>query len=410
MAKLFALEDAELETGAVELEAAPEVGEVADAQVEVDADAGEITEVEAGVSEGMGAADQLEQVEEVVEQAAEGEGLDPVAAEAIKIAVEAICARIGANPKSVYSLYATENFKSASSRKANTKYALEGLGEFLKNLWDKIKSALTSLWEKVRAFWNKHVSALGRTLKALESTKDKLSQLKGSGTYDPVEVPGSLRSVFPTKGQLGASEVAEYAKRVGGALAHMQSFRLLEDAAKATSLGDIKTMVTNAKGSGVEVEFGTEAAPMAGGVYFKWTFKLETENDDGVEIITLDVEEDHGKTNDGRKDAQMDIANKDELKAIVTGLITSTKDLIKYRDKAEQRMKAVSNNFKALDKAIQGIQDPKQAKEAKNEIRAFNLVMSKGPMMEAKLLSLQLATIKGALAYVSTCMKHYKQL
>ena len=75
MAKLFALEDADLEgVGEVELEAAPEVGEVADAQTEVVADETEITEVEAGVEEGMGAADQLEQVEEVVEQAAEGEG------------------------------------------------------------------------------------------------------------------------------------------------------------------------------------------------------------------------------------------------------------------------------------------------------------------------------------------------
>ena len=67
MAKLFALEDAELEGGEVELEAAPEVGEVADAQTEVVADETEITEVEAGVEEGMGAADQLEQVEEVVD-------------------------------------------------------------------------------------------------------------------------------------------------------------------------------------------------------------------------------------------------------------------------------------------------------------------------------------------------------
>ena len=266
------------------------------------------------------------------------------------------------------------------------------------------------LWEKVRAFWNKHVSALGRTLKALESTKEKLSQLKGTGTYDPVEVPASLRSVFPTKGQLGADEVAEYSKRAAACVNAMSAFRLLEDASKATTLSDIEALMKSANGAGVSVEFGTEAAPVAGGVYFKWTYKLETENDDGVEIITLDVEEDHGKTSDGRKDAQMDIANKDALKGIVTNLISTTKDLIKYRDKAEQRMKTVTNNFKALDKAIQAITDPKAAKAAKNDIRAFNLIMSKGPMMEAKLLSIQLSTVKGALAYVNTCMKHYKQL
>ena len=59
----------------------------------------------------------MEEVEGLVEDAVEnGEGLDPVAAEAVRISVEAICARIGANPKAVYPLYATENFASASSR------------------------------------------------------------------------------------------------------------------------------------------------------------------------------------------------------------------------------------------------------------------------------------------------------
>lgn len=411
MAKLFAMEELENELTGAEMEVSPEEGEVADVQVEVEQEVGEVTDGADAIEEGMGAADQLEQVEEVVEQAAEGEGLDPVAAEAIRIAVEAICARVGANPKAVYSLYATENFQSASSRKANTKIALEGVGEFLKNLWEKIKSALQNLWEKVRAFWNKHISALGRTLKALESMKEKVSQLKGTGTYEPIEVPASLRSVFPTKGQLGADEVADYVNRASACVANMQTFRILEDASKATSLSDVGTLVQNAS-KGVEVEFGTEAAPVAGGVYFKWTYKLETENDDGVEIITLDVDEDHGKTSDGRKDAQMDIANKEKLKAIITATITGVKELIKYRDKAEQRMKAVSNNFKALDKDVQKIQSaaPAVAKVAKNEIRAFNLIMSKGPMMEAKLLSIHLSTVKGIMAYVSTCMKNYKKV
>lgn len=406
MAKLFALEDAELEGGEVELEAAPEVGEVADVQVDVEADAGEITEVEAGVEEGMGAADQLEQVEEVVEQAAEGEGLDPVAAEAIKIAVEAICARIGANPKAVYSLYATENFKSASSRKANTKYALEGLGEFLKNLWEKIKAALTSLWEKVKAFWNKHVSSLGRSLKALESMKEKVSQLKGSGSYDPIEVPASLRSIFPSKGAtLGVSEIQNFGKTVRAAEKQMSTFRLLENAAKITKLSDIGQVLA---GGDVVVEFGSESAPLPGGAYFKWTYKLEKETDDGIQTIKLDVEEDHGKYSDGRKDTQMDIANKDALKSLIADTITDVKALIKYRDKVEQRTKSVTNAFKAIDKEIQAISDKAQSAQAKTEVRSFNLIMSKGPIMETKLLSAQLVGVKGVLAYASVCAKHFK--
>lgn len=407
MAKLFALEEAELEGTEVELEAAPEVGEVADVQVEVEADAGEMTEVAAGVEEGMGAADQLEQVEEVVEQAAEGEGLDPVAAEAIKIAVEAICARIGANPKAVYSLYATENFASASSRKANTKYALEGLGEFLKNLWEKIKSALSSLWEKVKAFWNKHVSSLGRMLKALESMKDKVSQTKGSGTYEPIEVPGNLRAVFPVKGaNLGVDELKTFVDTVSKAEAAISGFRMLQDIAQVASLNDVIKAAQAAK-SGIVVEMGSETAPLPGGAYFKWTFKLEEEQDDGVAVINLEVEEDHGKFSDGRKDTQLDIANKETLKNLIAGCITVTKAMIKYRDKVDQRAKAVTNSFKAIDKEIQAKQGA-DAKSAKTAVRSFNLVLTKGPMLETKVLSANMALVKGILAYTAVCIKNYK--
>lgn len=408
MAKLFALEDADLEGGAeVELEAAPEVGEVADVQVEVEADAGEMIEVAAGVDEGIGAADQLEQVEEVVEQAAEGEGLDPVAAEAIKIAVEAICARIGANPKSVYSLYATENFQSASSRKANTKYALEGLGEFLKNLWEKIKAAIQSLWAKVKAFWDKHISSLGRSLKALESMKTKVSALKGSQTHEIVEVPGSLSSIFPTKATLGVEEITDYMKTLGAAYEELDGFKMMENFSGASKLQGVVLALANAK-AGFDVVFGSETKPMPGGGYFKWEFKLEEDSDEGVKTGTLTVDEDHGTFNDGNKKAQMDIASKEQLKALITGTTTVVKALMKYRDKIEQRNKAVTNNFKAIDNELKGMGEREDRADAKYALRAYSLVMTKVPAIEAKLLGLHMTFVKGVLGYTATCMKHYK--
>ena len=406
MAKLFALEDADLEgVGEVELEAAPEVGEVADAQTEVVADETEITEVEAGVEEGMGAADQLEQVEEVVEQAAEGEGLDPVAAEAIRIAVEAICARVGANPKSVYSLYATENFQSASSRKANTKYALEGLGEFLKNLWEKIKAALSSLWEKVKAFWNKHMASLGRTIKALESMKAKVAGMKGTPTTEQVEVPSGLKSIFPVKARLGVSEIQGFIDTVSKAGKEVDSFHILDQMAGATNLATIAKAAASAK-SGFKIEFGSEAAPMPGGVYQSWEFKVEVETDDGVETATLDIQEDSGKADEGHKNAQLDIVNKEKLKALIEGALRQAKDVAKYRDKADKRAKAAGQALKALDSAIDKTSDQANKDQAKSNLRTFNLVMTKGPMIEAKLLSYNLLLMKGILGYAAACVKN----
>lgn len=411
MAKLFALEDAELEgAGEVELEAAPEVGEVADAETEVVADAGEITEVEAGVEEGMGAADQLEQVEEVVEQAAEGEGLDPVAAEAIRIAVEAICARVGANPKSVYSLYATENFQSASSRKANTKYALEGLGEFLKNLWEKIKAAVSSLWEKVKAFWNKHVSALGRSLKALESMKAKVSAMKGSPVYEDVEVPGALKSLYPTKGDLTVDAVKAFGSAVEEAEKALGSFRLME-AAEGNTLADIEKKVESAVGSGsggIVVAFGSAEKPLPGGKYFKWTYKLEEDKDGEVVTRTLEVEEDHGSAEAGNKAAKLEVASKDKLKALLEDTIKTTKAVIKRRDDVEKRAKAINNTFKAIDKEVN--KEGGDAKAGRLAMRSFNLIMTKGPAMESKLLGIQLTQVRGVLGFAAACVKNTKQV
>ncbi len=405
MAKLFALEEAEIENTEVELEAAPEVGEVADVQVEVEADAGEITEVEAGVEEGMGAADQLEQVEEVVAQAAEGDGLEPVAAEAIKIAVEAICARIGANPKAVYSLYATENFKSASSRKANTKYALEGLGEFLKNLWEKIKAALSSLWEKVKAFWNKHMSSLGRSIKALESMKAKVAGMKGTPTTDQVEVPSSLKSIFPVKARLGVGEISGFAATLSKAEKEIAGFHMLDAMAGATTMANI-AKAANAAGKGFKIEFGSESAPMPGGVYQSWEFKVEVETDDGVETATLDIQEDSGKAEEGHKNAQLDIVNKEKLKALIEATLKGAKEMAKYRDKSDKRAKDAGQAMKALDKEIDAIAKTGKKDKAKSSLRTFNLVMSKGPVIEAKLMGYQLTMIKGVLGYAAACVSN----
>ena len=99
MAKLFAIEEENLGAG-VDLEMSPEEGEVADVVVDTDAGAGDVGETVEAVDGGLEASAELEQVEAVVEKAVEeGEGLDPVAAEAIRIAVSAIASKVGANPK-----------------------------------------------------------------------------------------------------------------------------------------------------------------------------------------------------------------------------------------------------------------------------------------------------------------------
>lgn len=296
MSKLFAFEDAGVAEDQVELETPVEAGEVADAELEVQEEVGELESQETAIDEGTDAADQMEEVEALVEQAAEeGEGLDPVAAEAIRIAVEAICARVGANPKSMHALYATENFQSASSRKANTRFALEGVGEFLKELWAKIKAAISNLVDKATAFWNKHFSTLNRTQKALESMKVKVSASKGRPTNELVQLPANLAAIFPVKANLGIDEIEKFGQAVDfSRFANAILFRAAEQLASGMKLADVQAIAATFK-SGQKVEIGSETQPAPGGAYFSWNFKVEEEVDDGVKTFKLEVEEDHGK-------------------------------------------------------------------------------------------------------------------
>ncbi len=410
MSKLFAFEELTENLNGVELETPVEAGEVADAELEVQEEVSEIDEQANAIDEGVEAGDQMEQVEELVEQAAEeGEGLDPVAAEAIRIAVEAICARVGANPKSMYALYATENFRSSSSRKANTRFALEGVGEFLKELWAKIKSAISSLLDKVTEFWNKHFSTLNRTQKALESLKAKVSASKGLPTNELVAVPGSLASIFPTKADLGVEEVKAFGATVDGIKNNPDFVKFVEGVTSIGDLNQVGAFVAKFKTSGVVFNIGDESNPAPGGKYFKYTFKIEEEKeDDGVKVFKLEVEEEHGEFTEARKDVKLDIANKDKLKTLLTETISDVKEKIKDRDKVVQRNKKIRDAMKAIDKEVSDTTNKRNQKRYRTVMRNYNLIMTKAPTMDTKVLGLFVTYCRGVLIYAATCVKNYK--
>lgn len=409
MSKLFAFENADVVGDEVELETPVEAGEVADAELEVQEEVGELESQETAIDEGTEAADQLEEVEALVEQAAEeGEGLDPVAAEAIRIAVEAICARVGANPKSMYALYATENFQSASSRKANTRFALEGVGEFLKELWAKIKAAISSLLDKATAFWNKHFSTLNRTQKALESMKAKVSASKGRPSNELVTVPSGLASIFPTKADLGVDEIKKFSTTVSNSMfVNFAIFKAAERMADKMTLADVDSILQWFKGNGSYFHIGDENQPAPGGKYFKYNFKIEEEDDDGVKLFKLEVDEDHGEFTDARKEAKIDIANKDKLKTLITDTIADVKGMVKYRDKITQRNKRIRDAMKAVDKEIDALPDKASQKKSRTAMRTYNLVMTKAPALETKILSLFVTYCRGVLGYAGVCVKNY---
>ena len=182
MAKLFAFEDNELDQSVDEVVIPEETASEASDAVE------EASEIDAGVEatdEGVEAADQLTEVASVVEGTIEsGEGLEPVAAEAIRLAVESFCSKVGTSSKAMYPLYATENFASKSSRLANSKLALETISDTIRNIWEKIMNFLKGLVQKVVNFWKGFINNVKRTQSALTSLQKDVKKLSGKTVPD----------------------------------------------------------------------------------------------------------------------------------------------------------------------------------------------------------------------------------
>lgn len=416
MSKLFALEELEEQLDQAELETSPEEGEVADVETEVEADVADIDSVEDAVEDGVESADVLEQVEDVIEDSLEeGEGLDPVAAEAIRIAIESVCVRLGAKSERMYAMYATENFRSASSRKHNTRIALEGVKDFLTALWEKIKAAVSSVWDKVVAFWNKHISNLGRVLKALEAAKSKVSALKGSSNVsDEVKASSSLQTAFPGKGDLDDKAIAAF---IG---AH-QTTRGELDKLVATGVETLNQNATSPESllkhiqglpKGTKVAFANEAKPLVGGVWFELEEEFENAADSEEDSMKYNLEITENKET-GDVDRELFIASKDGMKSLLTDTIKLIKDTIKARDKVEKNFRDFDKAKKAMDKAVTampaGKDDEKKARrKTAQALRVWSTANSKVPSFAAKVAALDVVLAKNVIGYCNACAKTYK--
>jgi hypothetical protein len=223
--KLFSFEDEmshDIEAGEGGDSVEASVNEVV-AEAETEHPDEEITAVDNAIEAG----DDLEHVEEFVEKQEEQGGMDEDTAEAVKIAVEAIARRVGYNPKNIYQLYATESFASSSSRRVNTQLAMEGIKDFLKNLWAKIKAFVMKIWGKLKEFWDKHFSTVGRLVKKLEALSERIADSSGTrkdtGGKD-IKAPTDIARAFRTTSTLSTGDVKEYVTEASNFVLKVKGF------------------------------------------------------------------------------------------------------------------------------------------------------------------------------------------
>ena len=219
MAKLlFALEGKTDSNDDIEFEGIDVDGHVFEDSLEVQEDATAIEAIAEGIDLAIVATERLEEIQyfSAMSTVHLG-GVTPLNSSILNVAIEAICANIGVKPEKVglTQMYSAENFSSEGSRKQYSTIAVEGLGDFIKNLWEKIKNAFKSLWKKITDFWDKHISTLGRIRKSLVSMKGAISnnkyEMQGDGRIE--KTPSSLLTTFASdKGDLTTKVISTYIK------------------------------------------------------------------------------------------------------------------------------------------------------------------------------------------------------
>lgn len=115
------------------------------------------------------------------------EGISDTAAEIAEIAIESLIDRLGMKKQSVF--VTTEQFRSAKTRTLATRISLEGIFEYLREIWEHIKQAAIKMWEVIERFFDKLVKVafghetMARSDKQIAEIKELL-QAEKEGRID----------------------------------------------------------------------------------------------------------------------------------------------------------------------------------------------------------------------------------
>lgn len=158
------------------------------AQAEVAEGQAEVSEMADTADEAVTAIEELADVAEVMSDSVEGdgEGLTEDAAEIAEVAVEAICARLGYKPAKK-PMPSMEAFGSTSSRVEATKYALEGVAETVRKIWEAIKGFFNRIWEAIKGLWNRLFDASAKVAARAKKLEEKAAAAKKDGLVADAE-------------------------------------------------------------------------------------------------------------------------------------------------------------------------------------------------------------------------------
>lgn len=141
--KILAMEEAQLGDGGEDTNI--EGSRADNGLIETQENANEYEKISGDIDEAADISDTLMTMGQHIEEAGE---LNEHEAEAINVAVEHFCKRLG------YQKSLKISFESYRSPKAATVAALEGIGDFVSGIWEAIKAAFKKMVDWVKGVWN----------------------------------------------------------------------------------------------------------------------------------------------------------------------------------------------------------------------------------------------------------------
>ncbi len=404
MRKLFAMEDIDDSVVSGELVTSPEEGEMAVVQVEIEPEVSEIITQSNVIDEAIDSVDQMTEVQSVLSNAIQdAEEVSPVATEAVRLAIDSICSRLGTTSAAVYSL------ESISGD--NGKIALESVSEFIKDIWKKVKAALTSLWEKVKSFYDTHVSSLGRAKKSIESMKKRVGESSGKIVMNRVDsAPASLKTAFPSQDDINTNLIENYIKAHEDSSISRDEFSKMVEAANNQIEKNIKSDTVNLmidffnEGTSDIYNFGTKDAPLVSGVYK--TIEITGDRHTGDLEITTETDK-----IDSNGDVGLIVSDKQALINLLKKTNNLIEDSIKLKEKLHKLQEAVNKITQIFDTKITDNEadfDEESLKEARKVIKIFYKLNNKSPTVMLGMINYNVQLTKAVLSYTHVCLKHFK--
>lgn len=381
--------------------------------------AGDISDAEATIEEGAASAETLEAVAAQVDESNKDGGLSAPAAEALRLCVEHITARMGMPaPKSL----AAEGFASKSTRVRSGQLASEGIKEYAKQIWEYILKA----YEKVKAWvikwFNNFFDGATKVKNRAEKLK-KAAEAKASAKVDPKDaklVNPAYAAHLTVDGKPASGEQvakAYPASSSSTALAvitpskidviYSQASRLIDKVDDAKEFDtEIKGLVTELANLG---EKGTikgfkapedmelviyEKLPLGGKVVVALVPK--TVSDENVGKIKFELKSD-GSAN-STMNMDMTAADANTVKQIAEGVEAKANVMIEEKKEMGKLEKAFSGVMNSVKRAQGNTKDDAKArvKKAAKVIKAI-LGLTTGPFVQGRQGNLQ--SMNAALSY-----------